>query len=288
MTVSDEVQVKTHAGRSALDLYLREIQRIEVLDPEEERELGWRILRKDRKAVEELVRRNLRFVVMVARPYARNDNALEDLVNEGNIGLIQAAERFDVRRGFRFISYAVWWIRNAIFLHLTEKSRTIRLPVGKVQDLTRLARTTDRLTQVLARDPSVDEIAQELRLAPEKVAWLRALPTQSMSLDEPVEGEESDFASDGLQDDLATSTEEQLIERLRQRDIRSCLGILDPRGADIVRRYYGLEGNLPESLETIGRSYGVTRERIRQLRDRAIWRLRTSCESQLLSEYAES
>lgn len=287
MPADGETRLDTHPSRSALDQYLREIQRIEVLDPEEERELGWRILRKDRKAVEELVRRNLRFVVLVARPYARNDNALEDLINEGNIGLIQAAERFDVQRGFRFISYAVWWIRNAIFLHLTEKSRTIRLPVSKVQDLTRLARTTDRLTQVLARDPSDEELARELHLPPDKVAWLRTLPTQSMSLDEPVEGEEADFASDGLADELSTSSEEQLIERLRQRDIRACLGILDPRGADIVRRYYGLEGHHPESLEHIGRSYGVTRERVRQLRDRAIWRLRTSCESQLLAEYAE-
>jgi len=287
-----EIEEERHVGlderveMGALALYLREIQKIPVLSPAEERELGHRVLQRERAAVDELVRRNLRFVVMVARPYARHGVPLEDLLNEGNIGLIRAAERFDVQRGFRFISYAVWWIRQSILLYLTEKSRIVRLPVSKVQMLSRLTQTSEQLTQLLGREPTSEELGKRMRIPPSKVEWLRTLPTAAFSVDAPAEGDESNFEIDTL-DDVTSSIETRVTETLRDADIQAALSGLDDRGADIVRRYYGLEGQEPESLEHIGRSYGVTRERVRQLRDRAIWKLRTSPEADLLAEYAE-
>jgi RNA polymerase primary sigma factor len=275
------------ADLGALALYLREIQKIPVLSPAQERELATRAQQGDRKALEELVRRNLRFVVAVARPYARHGVSLEDLINEGNIGLIRAAQRFDVTRGFRFISYAVWWIRQSILLHLTEQSRTVRLPVSKVHILARMQRMGEQLTQQLGREPTADELGRRLQIPPGQVEWLQTLPTTRFSLDEPAEGEESEFDIGTLQGGSGPSSEERLIENLRARDIQGCLEILDTRGADIVRRYFGLEGKEPESLERIGKTYGLTRERVRQLRDRAIWKLRTSPEAELLADYAE-
>jgi RNA polymerase primary sigma factor len=271
----------------ALALYLKEIQRIPVLTPAQERALAERIRNGERAALEELVRRNLRFVVAVARPYARHGVSLEDLINEGNIGLIRAAERFDVTRGFRFISYAVWWIRQCILLYLTEQSRTVRLPVSKVHILARLQRQSEQLTQQLGREPTTDELGKRLQIPAKQVEWLRTLPTTRFSLDEPAEGEESEFDIGTLTGGSGLSSEERLIETLRARDIRGSLAILDARGADIVRRYFGLEGHEPESLERIGKTYGLTRERVRQLRDRAIWKLRTSPETDLLADYAE-
>ena len=271
----------------ALALYLREIQKIPVLTPPQERDLAARAKQGERAALEELVRRNLRFVVAVARPYARHGVSLEDLINEGNIGLIRAAERFDVTRGFRFISYAVWWIRQSILLYLTEQSRTVRLPVSKVHILARLQRTSEQLTQQLGREPTPDELDKRLHISGSQVEWLQTLPTTRFSIDEPAEGEESEFEVGTLQGGVGLSSEDRLIESLRARDIRGALAILDARGADIVRRYFGLEGNEPESLERIGKTYGLTRERVRQLRDRAIWKLRTSPEAELLADYAE-
>lgn len=294
MQGSHGADVERREGRSpgqvdmgALALYLREIQDIPLLTPAEEKDLGLRVLKGDRAAIDELVRRNLRFVVMVARPYVHHGVPLEDLINEGNIGLIRAAERFDVHRGFRFISYAVWWVRQAILSYLSEKSRIVRLPVSKVQLLSRITQTTEQLAHVLGRDPTAQEIAKRMHLSPAKVEWLRTLPTMACSVDAPAEGQESDFEIDTLEDTAAPSIEDQLGEAMRNIDIHAALGMLDERGADVVRRYYGLEGVQSESLERIGRSHGVTRERARQLRDRAIWQLRSSPEAELLEEYAD-
>jgi RNA polymerase primary sigma factor len=275
------------ADLGALALYLREIQSIALLNPAEEQQLGRRVQQGDRTAVDELVRRNLRFVVMIARQFARHGVPLEDLINEGNIGLIRAAERFDVERGYRFISYAVWWIRQSILSYLTEKSRLVRLPVSKVQLLSRMTQTSEQLAQLLGREPTIEEIGRRLRIEPEKVAWLRTLPTQPCSVDSPAEGEESDYEIDTLEDPASSSIEDRVADNLRNADIATALGLLDARGADIVKRYYGLAGTVPESLQCIGKSYGVTRERARQLRDRAIWRLRDAPDAELLEEYAE-
>lgn len=211
---------------------------------------------------------------------------LEDLINEGNIGLMRATKRFEPTRGFRLISYAVWWIRQSILSYLTDQSRLVRLPAGKVHGLARLARESERLTQEYGRDPFVEELARRMKLSPQQVEGLQQLPTHHFSLDEPAEGEDSEFEVDTLEDAAAGSTEEWLVESMRTRDIQEALDVLDPREADILRRYFGLEAREPESLQSIGEDYGVTRERIRQLRDRALWKLRTSSHAELLAEYA--
>jgi len=183
----------TAGDMSSLTLYLREIQRAAVLNQTEEREVARQAREGSREARERLLRANLRFVVAVARPYARRGVPLEDLINEGNVGLIQAAERFDVTRGFRFITYAVWWIRQRILLYLSEKNRTVRLPVSKARSIARLQRTSDRLSQKLGREPTLAELGKRLHLPADQVQWLRSLPAIALSIDEPVEREESRF-----------------------------------------------------------------------------------------------
>jgi RNA polymerase primary sigma factor len=271
--------------RSALSRYLHEIENIPVLSAADERELATRARSGDAAAERELVRRNLRFVVSVARQYARHGTPLEDLINEGNIGLMRATRRFDPARGFRLISYAVWWIRQSILSYLTDHGRPVRIPSGKMQGLARVTRETERLMQECDCLPGVDELARRLRLTPVQVEILQNLPMQYYSLDEPGEGEESAFEVDTLEDPNS-SIEEWLVESLRARDVQSALDILDPREADILRRYFGLGDRHAESLQSIGQDYGVTRERVRQLRDRALWKLRTSGEADLLAEYA--
>jgi RNA polymerase primary sigma factor len=273
-----------HVEPSALDLYLGEIQRIPVLTRQQERDLAVRAQQEDRAALDELVRHNLRFVVMVARRYARPGAPLEDLISEGNIGLLQAAQRFDVTRGYRFISYAVWWVRQSIFLYLSDKSRTVRLPVNKVQTLSKLAQAQEHLEQLLGREPTPDELGRALRLPAAQVEWLQGLPTRADSIDEREDLEESELE---LQDRRGATIEESLTAALRDRDISLSLQALAPRSADILRSYFGLEGCPPESLSCIGRRYGLTGERIRQLRDRALWTLRNSDGADLLVEYAE-
>ncbi len=269
---------------ATLALYQREIQRIPVLSASDERALGARAQCGDRTAIDALVRHNLRFVVMVARRYTRHGIPLEDLIDEGNLGLIRAAQRFDPTRGFRFVSYAVWWIRQSILQCLSDKSRIVRLPVSQVQRLSRLSQASDRLTQALGRDPTADELGKRLCIAAEKVDWLRTLPTLAFSLDEPREGEETDFEMDTLQDPRASNLEAAVADKIRDEMLGRCLDQLDARTADVVRRYYGLGGTIPESLEAIGKTYGITRERVRQLRDRGIHKLRTAPECAMLAE----
>ena len=270
--------------KSALLRYLHEIENIPVLTPAEERELALRGQRGDVGAKKELVRRNLRFVVSVARQYAQHGVPLEDLINEGNIGLMRAAERFDPARGFRLITYAVWWIRQGILSYLTDHSRIVRIPAGKVHGLAQLARESDRLVQEYGRVPSAEELAKRLRLTTDQVETLRQLPTHYFSLDEPAEGEESEFEADTLED--PDSPEDWLVETLRAHDIKAAMAVLDRREADIVRRCFGLGAVKSESLQSIGQDYGISRERVRQLRDRALWKLRHSAHADTLSEYA--
>ncbi len=272
-------------GHTALAVYLSEIEHIPVLSVKEERAVAERMRNGDEKARNELVRRNLRFVVTVARQYSRFDVPLEDLINEGNLGLIRATRMFDPKRGFRFISYAVWWIRQSILSYITNQSRVVRIPAGQVQRMSRLARETERLMQECGCVPGTDQLAKRLEIAPEQVEDLYSLPVYSFSLDEPAEGSQSDFEIDVLEDPNA-DLDQGLLVRLRQHDVREALVVLDPREADIVCRHYGLTGKKPESLQSIGREYGVTRERVRQLRDRALWKLRTSELAGPLAEYA--
>jgi len=276
--------LRTRDGLGALDQYLREIGRIPLLDSAQETALGERILAGDRTAVDELVRHNLRFVVAIARRYSRHGVPMEDLIDEGNIGLIQAAERFDVRRGFRFISYAVFWIRQTILRSLDQKSRLVRVPADKRRQLMRLVRAGECLPHTLGREPTLDEVARWVGIAPQRAETLRQLPTRVVCIDRPGEGEESQFDMDTLVDPGADAFGDRIDEDLSNRRLDAYLDRLDHRGADIVRRYYGLRGRTPETLEHIGQSYGVTRERARQLRDRAMNGLRTLLENETAVE----
>lgn len=270
-----------------LGIYLREVRNIALLTPEEERRLAQRVKAGERAALDELVRRNLRFVVSVAKQYAKRGVAIDDLINEGNFGLIRAAQRFDVDRGYRFISYAVWWVRQAMLQYIAENSRTVRLPLNKSARLTQVARATQRLSQTLGREPHAEELAAELDLRPEELEQVLSMPTTQFSIDEPAEGTDHDFQADTLSDDAAVGPEELTLEHARSEDIDHALSSLNAREEDILRRYFGLGGNEPHTLEEIGKVYKLTRERVRQIRDRAIARLRTSPQSGVLAEYAQ-
>jgi RNA polymerase primary sigma factor len=272
----------------SLGLYLREIRRIPLLTPAEEAELARRAKTGDQAALDRLVRHNLRFVVSVAKQYANHGVPFEDLINEGNLGLIRGARRFDVDRGYRFISYAVWWIKQAILQYLAEQSRTVRLPLNKTSALTKITKESQRLGQELGREPTADELARRLRLKPEDVERMLSMPTKQFSLDDPVEGRDNDFFIETLSDEVTVPPDEALMEATRSEDIEAVLASLNPREGDILKRYFGLGGNQPHTLEEIGQHYSLTRERVRQIRDRAIWRLRNSPQMSLLLEHSNN
>jgi RNA polymerase primary sigma factor len=274
------------ATPDTLGLYLREIRRIPLLTPEQEVALARRVKAGERKALHELVRRNLRFVVSVAKQYAKSAVPFEDLINEGNLGLIRAAERFDVDRGYRFISYAVWWVRQAILQYVAEHSRTVRLPINKSTTLTKVTRASQRLSQSLGRDPIPEELAEFLGMKTQDVEVILSMPTTQFSIDEPAEGRDHEFQVDTITDENTMGPEDSALEVERNEDIEHALASLNPREGDILRRYFGLGGNEPHTLEEIGKVYKLTRERVRQIRDRAIWRLRHSPDSAALADYA--
>lgn len=274
------------ASPDTLGMYLREIRKIPLLTPEEERELARRAKNRDEEALHELVRHNLRFVVSVAKQYSKSAVPFEDLVNEGNLGLIRAAERFDVDRGYRFISYAVWWVRQAILQYVAEQSRTVRLPLNKSASLMKVNRASIQLSQQLGREPTHEELAKHLGMKTAEVDTVLNMPTTQYSIDEPAEGRDHEFQVDTLADESAPGPEDSTIESARNADIAHALAGLNAREEDILKRYFGLGGNEPHTLEQIGKVYRLTRERVRQIRDRAIWRLRTSPETTALSEYA--
>jgi len=275
-------------GLDSLGRYLREIRRIPLLTLEQERALARRAKNGDQEALDELVRHNLRFVVTVAKQYSKSGVPFEDLINEGNLGLIRGARRFDVDRGFRFISYAVWWIRQAILQYLGEHSRTVRVPLNKSAVLNRITRESQRLGQVLGRDPSKDEIAKRIGVSAAVVEQVLEMPVKHFSLDDPADGKEGDFFADTLSDEITPSPEESVYETTRSDDIAAAIASLNVREQDILNRYFGLEGNPPHTLEEIGQVYHLTRERVRQIRDRALVRLRNSPFNATLSEYAQN
>jgi RNA polymerase primary sigma factor len=281
-----KLQTATRVLPDSLGIYLREIRRIPLLTLEEEAMLARRAGAGDQAALDELVRRNLRFVVSIAKQYMGSGVPFEDIINEGNVGLIRAARRFDVDRGYRFISYAVWWVKQAILQYLGEQSRTVRLPMNKTTALQRVTREAQRLGQELGRDPSADELAGRLHLRPEEVERVLAMPTKQFSIDDPVEGRDNDFLVETLTDETSQTPDEVLVETSRSADIAAALATLQPRESDILRRYFGLDGQQPHTLEEIGAHYHLTRERVRQIRDRAIGRLRNSPLTATLYEYS--
>jgi RNA polymerase primary sigma factor len=276
----------TNRESQSLEKYLQEIGKVDLLTPEEEVDLAKRIKQGDQLALEKLTKANLRFVVSVAKQYQNQGLSLSDLINEGNLGLIKAAQRFDETRGFKFISYAVWWIRQSILQALAEQSRIVRLPLNKVGSLNKINKAFSMLEQTYEREPSSEELAAQLEITPEEVETTLGVAARHVSMDAPfVEGEDN-----SLLDVLAntatpgTDTALEYKESLR-REIDRSLGTLTERQCDVIKLYYGIGVEHPMSLEDIGEKFGLTRERVRQIKDKAINKLRSANRSKLLKNY---
>lgn len=275
-------------GNRSLDVYLHEINKTPLLKREEEQELARRIKKGDKDALDGLVKANLRFVVSIAKQYANQGLALEDLINDGNLGLIKAAHRFDEERGYKFISYAVWWIRQAMLQSLAEHSRIVRLPLNRAGTLYRIGKASRQLDQELGRAPSAAEIAKKLKLSETEVQDTMHIANTHVSLDDPYSSDQDDSALvDYLQDDNAQSPDEQTYERALSDDMEKALDTLSDREKLILSLYFGLNGEEPLTLEEIGKKLELTRERIRQIKEKAIVRLRHSSRSKFLRGYIE-
>ena len=257
-----------------LDQYLQEIGQIQLLKAEQEVELAQRIKQGDADALHELVRANLRFVVTVAKKYQGQGLTLADLINEGNYGLIKAAQRFDETRGFKFISYAVWWIRQAILQALAEQSRVVRLPLNRIGTISKIRKVMARLQQQYDRKPNVEEIAAELDLPVQKIIDALQLQSRHVSMDAPFGDEDDNSLLDVLADQQDTPPDEALLDESLKIDIERALGTLAPREAEITRLYFGIGREHPLTLEEIGQRFSLTRERVRQIKEKALRKLR--------------
>ena len=274
----------TNRESEALEKYLSEIGREELLTSEEEVELAQRIRKGDRKALDRLTKANLRFVVSVAKQYQNQGLTLSDLINEGNLGLIRAAEKFDETRGFKFISYAVWWIRQSILQAIAEQSRIVRLPLNQVGSVNKINRILSKFEQENERKPSVDEIADRTDIPEEKVGEAMMVSGRHVSVDAPfVDGEENSLL-DVLVNDNAPMADKQLLLESLRTEIASLLQSLNDRERKVVRAFYGI-GEPELTLEEIGNKYGLTRERVRQIKEKAIRRLRANTKNQMLKTY---
>jgi RNA polymerase primary sigma factor len=269
----------------SLDLYLREIGETPLITAEKEVELAKRIKQGDQDALEKLTKANLRFVVSVAKQYQNQGLSLADLINEGNIGLIKAAKRFDETRGFKFISYAVWWIRQAILQALAEQSRIVRLPLNRVGTLHKIGKVSSSLEQEYGREPSPDEIARELELSALEVSDTLKISNSHLSLDAPFSVSEDNSLIDVLEDEFQPSPDENLLDDSLRIEIEKALDTLTPREAEVINLYFGLNGEKALTLEEIGARFGLTRERVRQIKEKAIRRLRHTSRSKSLRAY---
>jgi len=271
---------------SSLDQYLKEISAYPLLSREEEVELATKIRAGEEDALNQLVRSNLRFVVSVAKKYQNQGVALGDLINEGNLGLIRAAHKFDETKGIKFISYAVWWIRQAILQALAEQSRIVRVPLNRAGALHRIGRRSSSLIQELGREPTVEEIAQELELSQDEIQRTLAISQTHLSLDAPLSPGEDNRLLDYLPDQESSGPDIETWERARAVSIEEALGSLKEREAKVLRLYYGLEeGKDAMTLEEIGAMLGITRERVRQIKEKALVRLRHASRSRLLESF---
>ncbi len=274
----------TNRESASLDKYLQEIGKEELITVEEEVELAQRIKKGDQIALEKLTKANLRFVVSVAKQYQNQGLSLPDLINEGNLGLIKAAEKFDETRGFKFISYAVWWIRQSILQALAEQSRIVRLPLNQVGSLNKINKAYSRFEQQHERKPSADELATELELPADKVADTLRVSGRHISVDAPfVEGEANSLLDVLINDDSPNADKELMNESL-SREIDRVLSTLTERERDIIKLFFGI-GCQEMTLEEIGEKFGLTRERVRQIKEKAIRRLRHTSRSKLLKTY---
>ena len=255
-------------------LYLQEIGQIQLLTPQEEVTLAQAIKQGDQAALHRLTRANLRFVVSVAKKYQGQGLTLADLINEGNYGLIKAAQRFDETRGFKFISYAVWWIRQAILQALAEQSRVVRLPLNRIGTISKIRKTSARLAQTHERQPNIEELAVELEVDVEKVREAMQHTGRHLSMDAPFNEDDDNSLLDVLPDDEDTKPDDTLMDESLKIDIERALSLLHPREAEITRLYFGIGREHPLTLEEIGQRFGLTRERVRQIKEKALRKLR--------------
>lgn len=275
----------TNRESQSLDKYLQEIGKVDLLTPDEEVTLAQRIKEGDQQALEKLTKANLRFVVSVAKQYQNQGLSLGDLINEGNLGLIKAAKRFDETRGFKFISYAVWWIRQSILQALAEQSRIVRLPLNRVGSLNKISKSFSELEQKFEREPSPEEIAEVLELTTSEVVDTLKISGRHVSVDAPfVQGEENRLL-DVLENEDEESPDNGLMNDSLRKEVQRALSTLTKREADVITLYFGLNGEHSLTLEEIGEKFNLTRERVRQIKEKAIRRLRHTSRSKALKPY---
>ncbi len=275
----------TNRESQSLDKYLQEIGKVELLTPEQEIELAIEIKKGDQAALEKLVKANLRFVVSVAKQYQNQGLSLGDLINEGNLGLIKAAKRFDETRGFKFISYAVWWIRQSILQALAEQSRIVRLPLNRVGALNKIGKAYSSLEQEYEREPSAKELAGELEMDLNEVAEALKISGRHVSVDAPFSSGEENRLLDVLESDDEPSPDFSLMSNSLKNEIERALATLTDREAEVVKLYFGLNKEHSLTLEEIGEKFNLTRERVRQIKEKAIRRLRHTSRSKYLRAY---
>lgn len=275
----------TNRESQSLDKYLQEIGKVDLLTPDEEVILAQKIKQGDQLSLERLTKANLRFVVSVAKQYQNQGLSLGDLINEGNLGLIKAAQRFDETRGFKFISYAVWWIRQSILQALAEQSRIVRLPLNRVGSLNKISKTYSELEQKFEREPSPEELAEVLEISANEVVDTMKISGRHVSVDAPfVQGEENSLL-DVLENDGEERPDQELMNDSLRREVLRALSTLTPREAEVIMYYFGLNGEQAMTLEEIGEKFNLTRERVRQIKEKAIRRLRQTSRSKALKAY---
>ena len=274
----------TNRESASLDKYLQEIGREELVTPEEEVELAQRIRKGDQKALEKLTRANLRFVVSVAKQYQNQGLSLPDLINEGNLGLIKAAEKFDETRGFKFISYAVWWIRQSILQALAEQSRIVRLPLNQVGSLNKINKALSKFEQENERQPSNEELSEMIDVPKDKISDTLRVSGRHVSVDAPVVEGEDNSLLDVLPNDDSPSADRGLVNESLNTEIERALSTLTDREREIIKSFFGI-GCQEMTLEEIGERFGLTRERVRQIKEKAIRRLKSPNRSKLLKDY---
>ncbi|MDZ4204920.1 MAG: RNA polymerase sigma factor RpoD/SigA [Bacteroidales bacterium] len=275
----------TNRETASLDKYLQEIGKVELISADEEVALAQRIKQGDRSALEKLTKSNLRFVVSVSKQYQNQGLSLPDLINEGNLGLIKAAQRFDETRGFKFISYAVWWIRQSILQALAEQSRIVRLPLNKIGAINKINKAYAKLEQVYEREPNAEEIAELLEISENEVKDSMRNSGRHVSMDAPLVQDEDNNLYDVLKSDEVVTPETELMYDSLRKEIDRAISTLTQREADVVRYYFGLNGSHPMTLEEIGEKFELTRERVRQIKEKAIRRLKHTSRSKILKTY---
>jgi RNA polymerase primary sigma factor len=275
----------TNRDTPSLDKYLHEIGKVDLITAEEEVELAKRIREGDERALNRLINANLRFVVSVSKQYQNQGLSLPDLINEGNLGLIKAAQRFDETRGFKFISYAVWWIRQSILQALAEQARIVRLPLNKIGSINKINKVLATLEQQYEREPSAEEVALELECSSKDVKESLRNSGRHVSMDAPLSQSEDGTLYDVLDCKDTPSPDQKLIQESLRREIERAISTLTEREANIIRLYFGLNSKNPYTLEEIGEEFGLTRERVRQIKEKAVRRLKQTSKSKILKTY---